>query len=390
MKTTALRFGLSAVLLTPAPLLATVVNVAGLYNTGVDAGGTPLGTGASDPNYSFLGSPPTGTNPVVIDHGAFPVGPWLDIAAGPNSRWISPTSNANGAAGNYTYRTTFTVPAGVDPAQVYIRARWAGDDPGASVALNGTTQVTGGPGFNAWGDFILQRGFVAGVNTLDFTVPDAGGCCTGLRVEYVNAQSGAANELTIPGLWNSGTGSSEGLPGVEDAAAPGVTLSGVVSGSAFIATSAGGFPIGPWLGDSSHSAWIVPSLDTNGPEGDYIYTMSFDMTGLDPATASIVGRWSLDNFGNDILLNGVSTGNTNLTGAFTSWTDFSISAAEGDAFLPGINTLSFLVNNAPSSNNPAGVRWEFLSTTAAAIPEPSGLIAAALGFGLIVRRRRTD
>ena len=39
-------------------------------------------------------------------------------------------------------------------------------------------------------------------------------------------------------------------------------------GDAIVATSAGGFPIGPWLEDSHLSAWIAPSTTTNGP-GDF-------------------------------------------------------------------------------------------------------------------------
>jgi hypothetical protein len=384
---------LSSLLLVLAtlPASATIINLSGLRNTGVDAGGTPLGTGAPDPHYSWFSNPGgVGPTPVVLDHTAFPVGPWLDIAAGPNSRWISPNTNGNGPGGSYVYRTTFTVPAGVDPTQVYVRARWAGDDPGASIALNGVTQVTGGPGFNAWGNFELQRGFVTGLNIIDITVPDAGGCCAGLRIDYTDVRSGAVNEVAIPGLWSSGTGATDGTPGSEDSLAPGVSLvaPGVVTGSTFITTSAGGFPVGSWLGDNNSSAWIAPSTDTNGPEGDYYYQVSFDMTGLDPSSAHIFGRWSVDNFGNEILLNGVPTGNTNPAGAFNSWVDFSISTAEGDGFLPGVNTLTFVVNNAPASNNPAGVRWEVLSATAGRIPEPSGLGLIGL-LGLALRRRRS-
>ncbi len=57
-------------------------------------------------------------------------------------------------------------------------------------------------------------------------------------------------------------------------------------GPAIVATSKGGFPIGPWLDDDHLSTWIGPTNDTNGP-GDpdtffpnYIYRTTFDLTGV--------------------------------------------------------------------------------------------------------------
>jgi hypothetical protein len=81
------------------------------------------------------------------------------------------------------------------------------------------------------------------------------------------------------------------------------------------------------------------------------------MSGLDPATAVILGLWSADNTGSDILLNGVPTGNAQ-GGSFPVLSPFEISAELGDSFLPGLNTLTFLVNNAGDADNPAGLRVE--------------------------------
>ena len=36
-----------------------------------------------------------------------------------------------------------------------------------------------------------------------------------------------------------------------------------------VTTAAGGFPIGPWLGDNTTSAWLTPSFDTTGNVGNY-------------------------------------------------------------------------------------------------------------------------
>jgi hypothetical protein len=154
-----------------------------------------------------------------------------------------------------------------------------------------------------------------------------------------------------------------------------------------VARSSGGFPIGPWIGDSRDSAWITPATDTTGPDGDYLYDLVFDMTGLDISTASIFGQWAVDNFGIEILLNGVPTGNSNNNG-FAGYTDFSISAEEGDVFLPGRNTLQFVVNNG-APPGPTGLRVEFLTATAAAVPEPSVSFLGLTGLGLLLRRRRS-
>ena len=96
----------------------------------------------------------------------------------------------------------------------------------------------------------------------------------------------------------------------------------------------------------------------------------------------------MDNSASDILVNGVSTGNVNNAG-FADWTDFTIDGSI-TPFLPGVNTLTFVTANAPPFG-PTGVRFEFLSATAEAVPEPAtlGLAAVAAFAGLSARRRRT-
>jgi hypothetical protein len=110
-----------------------------------------------------------------------------------------------------------------------------------------------------------------------------------------------------------------------------------------VRTSAGGFPIPPWVGDDSVSAWIGPNNDAqvDGPVGSYDYRITFDLRGLNPSTASISGLWATDNEGLDILLNGKSTGNKSV--GFTAFTSFSI--PPGSLFVSGLNTLDFLVHN---------------------------------------------
>jgi hypothetical protein len=104
------------------------------------------------------------------------------------------------------------------------------------------------------------------------------------------------------------------------------------------------FPIvaGPWMANSTTSKWIGPRFFTEqAAGGDYTYSITFDLTGLDPASAIVTGQWTSDNAGPDILINGVSTGNSN-PGSFGTYTAFTISTG----FIDGLNTLEFRVNNA--------------------------------------------
>jgi hypothetical protein len=158
-----------------------------------------------------------------------------------------------------------------------------------------------------------------------------------------------------------------------------------------VATSAGGFPIGPWLGDSADSAWITYGADTNGPPINYEFSIPFSLTDLDVDSVTITGRWSSDNTGLDILINGVSTGQTNDV-QFGDWSPFSISSGEGHVFNQDDNTLTFIVENAPPNDNPIGFRAEFTEATAnpkSVIPEPSAASLSLLGLLTLLRRRRS-
>ena len=121
---------------------------------------------------------------------------------------------------------------------------------------------------------------------------------------------------------------------------------------AFVVTD-GQFPIPPWLASGPDSKWIGPQADQSAgnAEGDYTYQTFFDLSGIDVDRFRIAGAWAVDNTGLDILLNGNSTGNANAAG-FGGLTSFLIT----DGFVDGINSLEFVMNNAPTSNNPTGLR----------------------------------
>lgn len=164
--------------------------------------------------------------------------------------------------------------------------------------------------------------------------------------------------IQIPGLFNTGV-DHLATPLSDNAVDPHYRLAPAGT-DAYAATAAGGYPIPPWMGNNSMSAWIAPTPDTQ-VSGDllgsfnYQYETLFDLTGFNPATARLAGRWATDDQGVDILINGVSSGQVN-TALFASWTSFEITSG----FVAGTNRLTFVVNNAGEAPtvNPSGVRAE--------------------------------
>ena len=182
-----------------------------IYNTGVDANGDVVVGGMVGDQHYTLVSFPTGTTAQIktatSTSEGFPIGPWV----GDNSlsRWIGPnTDNLTGPKGLYTYQTTFDL-NGLDHTTASITGRWATDDQGLGILINGiSTGITNANGFGAFTDFTINSGFIAGLNTLDFQVTNGHGP-TGLRVEITNANAVALDEpyaLALLGLGLLGLG----------------------------------------------------------------------------------------------------------------------------------------------------------------------------------------
>jgi PEP-CTERM motif len=159
------------------------------------------------------------------------------------------------------------------------------------------------------------------------------------------------------------------------------------TGTLRVVSAAGGYPVGPWLGDNTLSRWIGPGNDddVNGPAGAYTYRTTFDLAGLDPASAVIAGAWATDNNGLDILINGISLGYTTASNQFQlGFAAFSVTSG----FRAGINTLDFRVAN---DGGPAGLRVQMAGSAdlGSEVPEPASLALTGVALlGLAATRRR--
>jgi YVTN family beta-propeller protein len=153
-----------------------------------------------------------------------------------------------------------------------------------------------------------------------------------------------------------------------------------------VRNSNGGFPVGPWLGDNTTSSWIGPNNNAQvyGSPGNYDYRTTFEAP-AGATSVTITGKWAADDAGLDILVNGVTSGNTTSSG-FSAFTAFALTAVVA----PGTNNLDFIVLNQNSNgDNPTGLRVEIQSVTFSPVPEPGTVTALAAGaVGLFLARRR--
>ena len=185
-------------------------------------------------------------------------------------------------------------------------------------------------------------------------------CCL---IAFLAAQTAAA--APIPGLFNTGVDNS-GVPLANSTVDPHYRLVQSADGSApgpnaFVVIDTL-FPIvsGPWMPSSSLSKWIGPMANQSGGNlpGSYRYRITFNLAGLEPSTAVITGRWSSDNEGLGIFLNGMATG-FSYDGNFGA---FSAPFTINSGFLDGTNTLDFVVNNGGAGVNPTAFRAEISGT----------------------------
>lgn len=83
-----------------------------------------------------------------------------------------------------------TIPESVNPNGISINGKWATDDEGITIKVNGVAQnLSVNPNFNTgFVPFTLDEGFISGENAIEFTVNNAGTTNnqTYLQVQFEN------------------------------------------------------------------------------------------------------------------------------------------------------------------------------------------------------------
>lgn len=186
----------------------------------------------------------------------------------------------------------------------------------------------------------------------------------------------------IPGLFNTGTDASNiALAGGNGVADPHYTILSSTS-PGFAGQPARTYFNGAYVANDANSRWISLSGTGNPGSNTTVYRLSFDLTGLNAATASLSGRAGTDNAG-FVTLNG---GGSQLINGFGTLVSFSFASG----FVAGVNNLDFTVRD---FGPPTALRVDDLAGTAdvaATVPEPTSWAMMIAGFGLVgaASRRR--
>lgn len=230
----------------------------------------------------------------------------------------------------------------------------------------------------------------------------------GWSVLFLAGTGVSAHAMSFSGLHGTGVDDNDNLLG--DAATDRhYSLADSPTSDAARTPLSGMFPLnGPyWLPDQTSSRWISPgsTINDTAPSGLYVYRTTFmlDRTNTsgpaigDPEVdwlkgyrVRLWGRWSSDDVGLGVYLNGTFIGGSNYEEKpWAHWADFDTGFTNA-MFREGSNTLEFRVTNAVfAGRNPTGIQTQ-VHGAFEAVPEPVSLSVLATGMLAVLKRRKKN
>ena len=112
-----------------------------------------------------------------------------------------------------------------------------------------------------------------------------------------------------------------------------------------------------WVRNTAQSRWIGPSINGQGEPGTYTYQTTFNLTGFDINSITLIGTVALDDGILEVRLNG-NLVELPVAPRFDQFTDFEFTTG----FVEGLNTLEFDVRNGGTAANSTGLHLKRLAT----------------------------